>query len=220
MTSINVFEKFTLPTRRQLLILKEKSSLTVKEVAEVFGYSEETIRRRIRKGELSAMRYGNKYLIPAKDIYETVSTLLKALKEMEIEAKDMPQVYNRRFYETTITREMGQDVKIVFDVFINDEKSLSTPIELVILYVNGLRPNPEGKVSVKAEIVYKSEGELMGLTIGSYWSSNTWFDQSYGTKAISRKWKTVIYWILNHFVLKFYQMEVKDFVKELEGTVN
>jgi len=222
MTPYNIFKEFTLPTRSQLVLLKEKSFLTVEDVSKIFGYSKETIRKRIREGDIPAKREVTKYLIPSKAVYDKTSTLLTALKNMEIETTIVPEIYNRVFYKATIQHPIdftikNEEIVIIFDVNIKKETTHFTTFALTILYVNGEKPSISGdNIIATIHVFFDIDNSVTGLEIEKMWDKENRFDYSHTPKVISRKWRTVIYWIINTFVLKFYNTEDEKFVRERE----
>ena len=62
-----------------------KSLLTVSQVAQLFGISRVAVFKRIKKGQLPAMKYGRFYLIDKKDLPNVLSTDISEERKIEID---------------------------------------------------------------------------------------------------------------------------------------
>ena len=211
----NVFEEFTLPSRRQLMILKEKSELTVQEVARLFHYNDETVRRKIYKGIIPAVKRKSRYYIPSEEMYKVVSTLMLALSEMTIKAHDMPQIYNRRFYNAKIQHPLKDWINVVvtFDVKTEYVDDYTTEFYVHVIFVNGNRPNASGNnCKATIQVQYDEKNLIKRMFISTKWKGENDFDYHPTPYGMSSKWRMVIYWIINHFILKFHRDEMRLFV--------
>lgn len=66
-------------------MVTNKSLLTVSQVAELLGISRVAVFKRIKKGQLPAMKYGRFYLIDKKDLPNVLSTFITNERKIEID---------------------------------------------------------------------------------------------------------------------------------------
>jgi len=203
------------------MILKGKSELTVKEVADLFGYHDGTVRRKIHQGEIPAMKR-DKYYIPAKSMYKIVSTLMLALSNIEIKEKDTPSIYSRTIYTATLMHpELDLKVRITFDVKVDYIADNLVDFNIHILKINGAEPNASGKNCIaKVEVRYDDKNLIEHMYISKKWIGENDYDSQSMFQTMGYKWKMVIYWIANYFILKFHREEMRDFIPQLEEKGN
>ena len=65
--------------------MKKKEFFTIPELAKILGISRIAVYKRVRKGQIEAMKIGRTYVIPKKYVVDTIGKALNQSEKAEID---------------------------------------------------------------------------------------------------------------------------------------